>query len=336
MPIPRGYKNTLGLCFEDAYGEKPATPVVFIVPINTSGVKMSQNQTDPATLTGRRDPVEPIFGNIDVNGDIVVPLDEENIGLWLRALLGAPTTTGTADPYTHIYKLGADMPSLMLENAFPDVPVYMQYNGIKISKMSFKVGGDGECTVTVTTMGAKGATSDTPISATPKTFVLKRFHMFQASIEVAGKKFVDGFEINIDLDAGLDGDTYTIGNQGFRKYIVEGIANLSGTLTAVFADKTLLDLMINGTKTSIKLKWTSGTHSLEISLPELKFPKDAPVISGPKLTKIENVTFKPFYQNGADNTSLIVTLVNGVKSYTTFTAQEPELPVVEHYDSIKK
>jgi len=46
-------------------------------------------------LAYRRDPLAPIKDAVTADGDVVVPLDAEAFGFWLKAAFGAPTTTGT-------------------------------------------------------------------------------------------------------------------------------------------------------------------------------------------------------------------------------------------------
>ena len=68
-----GSKTKTFIAFESNYGEKPADAASKSVDIyfNTNGVQASQNTTNPSTIRGNRNPVEPIMGNIDVTGDIV-------------------------------------------------------------------------------------------------------------------------------------------------------------------------------------------------------------------------------------------------------------------------
>ena len=65
-----GVYTTLKMGFETEFGKDPADLATKAVqmPFNTCGLAASQNKTDPATIRGRRDPVEPIMGNIDVSG----------------------------------------------------------------------------------------------------------------------------------------------------------------------------------------------------------------------------------------------------------------------------
>lgn len=72
-----------------------------------------------------RDPAAPFLDTVTVQGDIVVPVNLVNFGHWLRLLLGAPTTTGTAPNLTHSFGSGAAaLPSQSIEIGYPDAPTY--------------------------------------------------------------------------------------------------------------------------------------------------------------------------------------------------------------------
>ena len=58
-----------------------------------------------------RDPTAPIKDAVTADGNVVVPIDVENFGLWLKAALGDPTSTGSAPgPYTHEFRSGSRTP----------------------------------------------------------------------------------------------------------------------------------------------------------------------------------------------------------------------------------
>lgn len=46
------------------------------------------------------DPQAPVSGAVNVYGDVVIPMDAENLGSWRTAIFGQPTTTATT-PRTH-------------------------------------------------------------------------------------------------------------------------------------------------------------------------------------------------------------------------------------------
>jgi hypothetical protein len=59
-------------------------------------------------------------------------VDLNNIGHWLRLLLGPPITTGTSPNFTHSFGSGASaLPSNSIEIGYPDVPSYDLCTGVR-------------------------------------------------------------------------------------------------------------------------------------------------------------------------------------------------------------
>lgn len=87
-----GAKTSTLIAFEEEYGVLPEDYIAYNIPFNTNGVAASQNTTDPATIRGDRNPVEGIYGNVTVDGDIAVPVDYFAYGVWLKACFDEPET----------------------------------------------------------------------------------------------------------------------------------------------------------------------------------------------------------------------------------------------------
>jgi hypothetical protein len=90
MARARGANAVLALGFEPSYGSLPAT--FFKVPFVTSQLGEEQGLIASDLLGQGRDPADPSYDVINDVGDVPVPVDQRNIGHWLKALCGAPTT----------------------------------------------------------------------------------------------------------------------------------------------------------------------------------------------------------------------------------------------------
>lgn len=314
MARAKGAKSQLLLCYETAYNTTPETPTAIKLPIINSSLKSTQNLIESAVIIGRRDPVMPARGNVDVAGSIEIPVDEVGIGYWLKLLFGAPTTTGASNPYTHVFKIGDTQPSAVLEQGFTDIDVYELFNGVKVSKFSISFGGDGELTAKIDVIGGKETIGATSVDETPTTITITKLGNFQASLKEGGSAIATVLSVDVNIDFGLDGDTYAIGGGGFRTSIEEGLVQISGTLKAFFENTTLLNKAIAGTESSLEITLTNSTHSLTIKLPELIFERNSPSIDGPKGVNID-LPYKAYFDNDAGDSSAIVTLVNAQATY---------------------
>ncbi|GMB00234.1 phage tail tube protein [Pelosinus sp. IPA-1] len=314
MSQAQGAQGRLVFDYESSFGQNPTTKAGKVLPFNTLDVKSKQNMKDLATITGTRNPVAPAPGNISVDGNIVVPVDEAGIGYWLKGLFGNPVTTGSADPYQHVFKIGTTQPSMVLEKGFTDIGQYALLNSCKISSFKVGFGGEDELTASMTIMGAKEALSSTPYMTNPSNIVLSRFTNLQASIEEGGAAIATITKGDFTIDAGLDGTQYTIGNGGLRSDIPAGIYKISGNITALFDGATLLEKALTGTKSSLKVKFSANNHSLEFLFPEITYERSTPGITGPAGVLI-TLPFHAFYQSNTDNSAVKATLVNSVASY---------------------
>lgn len=305
--------------FETNYGEQPATPTVYKVPFISNNIRSEQNLNEDETIRDDKNPAKPTRGNQNVNGDHVFYIDEENIGLFLKAMFGSPTTTDDlADgiDVNHVFKVGAGQPSFFLEKGFTDIGSYHLFNGCKVSSFSTEFGGDGDVRGTVTVIGAKETTAGASIDAAPTVLNYNKFSQFQASIEEGGSQIAIVTRATLDVNFNLDDNdnNYYIGGGGVRGQLPEGIVAVTGTITAWFVNQTLLDKAINGTETSLKFALTNGSNSLTFFLPEVMYERTTPPVEGPQGVMIE-LPYRAYYENNADATCLKTTLINEVLSY---------------------
>ncbi|QJW46919.1 hypothetical protein HA075_14500 [bacterium BFN5] len=315
MSRAKGYNSQLVLGYENEYGTTPAVSTGYNMPFNQSKIGVKQNLIESATIRGRRDREEPVVGNIDVAGNIVIPIDQVGIGFWLTAMFGSPTTTGSGNPYTHVFKVKDSQPSLVLEQQYPDIATYEMFNGCKVNKFAFTYGGDTELTAQVDLIGAKRTIGAAAFTSDLTDVSLLRFSNFQGRVEEAGSPLAIVTEATLNLDFGLDGNNYAIGGGGYRTELPEGYLQVSGTIKAFFENATLLNKAVQNTKTSLNFKFVNGAHSLGFFMEEVVLEQTSPGIENEKGIFI-NLPFKAFYHNGIGGSAVVATLVNSQESYT--------------------
>ena len=94
MARAQGARAQLALAFESTYGTPPVSGFTKMPFISTS-LGGEQPLLDNEVLGFGRDPITPARDAFDADGDVVIPLDVENLGFWLKACFGAPTTAPT-------------------------------------------------------------------------------------------------------------------------------------------------------------------------------------------------------------------------------------------------
>lgn len=305
-----GAKTKAIIAFESTYGVLPSTVAGIVMPVNSNSVKRSQNLTDASTLRGDRNPAQPIKGNIDVSGDIVVPVDYTAFGYWLKAMFDEPSTTGDEGEYSHVFKVGAGMPSFALEKALPGISKYCKMTGCKISRLSISTGGDGELTATISVVGKDETIGSTSMDSTATVAPFSRAGNLQASVKVGGTTTGKITSFSLDIDFGLDTDGYCIGGGGKREAVCDGIVKISGTLEAFYDGNSALE----AENTSLELIFTKGDESMSIKLPEVMFAVTSPEISGPAGVKA-SVNYSAFYESATEASAVVFTLNNAVEEY---------------------
>jgi hypothetical protein len=266
--------------FETVYGTPPSGNYIKF-PFVSSDLGSEQGLIASDLLGQGRDPSQPIRDVIRVEGNVVVPVDLRNFGHWLKALFGAPTTTGTG-PYTHTFVSGAaSLPSLALEVGMPEVPIFFMESGVRVNsaQLSFARSGAANATLNCIAQGESDAT--TTGGGTPTTATLTRFNQFQGSI----KK--DGLQLGNVTGAQL---TYTNNLERIETIRSDGkidgadptIAALTGNIEVRFADTALIDAATDNTPMELAFAYViDADKSLTFTAHEVYLPKPKLAISGP-------------------------------------------------------
>jgi hypothetical protein len=193
---------------------------------------------------------------------------------------------------------------------------YFQYTGCKVNslKMNFKSEGMIDCSVSL--MGATETLATSAADAAPSDYGHDPFDGFQATItDKDGGTLGDIAELDFTVENNLDGNSYIIDGTGTRKSIPAGTAKVSGNLKALFKDVTLYNKAINHTESSIKVVLTRGTgagtatnEKLTITMEELIYQPNAPVVSGPQGVMVE-LPFEAYYRDGSLTSAIKMVLL---------------------------
>jgi len=268
----------MALAFESVYGTAPATGFR-TVPFASTSLGSEQPLLASELLGQGRDPVAPIKDALTADGDVVVPIDVENFGLWLKGTFGAPTTTGTT-PKTHTFQSGNwTLPSMAIEVAMPEVPRYAMYTGCMVDQLSWQMSRSGLLTATARLI-AQGETIDTVTAAgTPTTLALQRFGHFNGAVKRNGAALGNVVSAEVTYANGLD-RIETIRNDGKIEGADPGMAALTGKIEVRFADSTLVTQAIDGTPCELEFAWSLGAnasftftaHAVYLPRPRIEIP----------------------------------------------------------------
>ena len=321
MTQAKGADVQLMLVEEATYGATPATPSGYVIPVTGIGGDWhSRGLIENPTLRGNRNASAPVRGNEVVSGSFTSPLGLEYIGWIIKHAVGDPATTGTGT-LTHISKAGfseaaagAMEVGLTMEIGFTDINQFHIYTGCRLNGFTVSGSSEGVCTFDVQVVGQDYAQDTSSLDAAPTSYTETAVDHFLMTMQEGGSPIANVKECSLTFSNNMDTSQYVIGSAGQVGAIPSGIATVSGSVTVLFEDDTLLTKAENHTESDLSLIWTSGASSLTLHVPELVYSPASPTVSGPDGV-VATLNFQGYYANDADATVLKTTLINTTADY---------------------
>lgn len=282
MARAQGARAQMALAFETTYGTPPASGFTRM-PFASTTLGAEQPLQASELLGYGRDPLAPIKDAVTADGDIVVPIDAEGFGFWLKATFGAPVTSGTDAPYTHEYRSGSwSLPSFAVETAMPEVPRYAVYAGCMVDSLNWQMARSGLLTATASIVAQGESVDTTSAAGTPADITLRRFGHFNGAVTRNGVNI--GNVVSADLTYANNLDRIeTIRADGKIDGADPSIAALTGNIVVRFADQTLVNQAINGEACALEFSYTLATgESLTLTAHAVYLPRPRIEISGPQ------------------------------------------------------
>ncbi len=312
MARAQGARAQMALGFETVYGTPPVGGFTRM-PFARTSLGSEQPLLNSELLGYGRDPLAPIKDAVTADGDVIVPIDAEAFGFWLKAAFGDPVTSGIG-PYTHEFRSGGwVLPSMSIETAMPEVPRYAMYSGCLLDQLSWQVQRSGLLTATARLVAQGETIAPTTGAGAPAELALKRFGHFNGAISRNGAALGNVVSAEITYANNLD-RIETIRSDGKIDGADPSIAALTGRIEVRFADSTLVTQAINGDPCEIEFAYVlpSG-ESFTFSIHAVYLPRPRIEISGP-----QGVQASFDWQAARDATigrMCTATLINDVETY---------------------
>lgn len=313
MARGRGERSQTAAAFESTEKTAPGSGFLLLnTRSNTLGREQALVEDD---IVGRRDAGDADLDSATLAGDVGIPVDVDGIGWWLKALLGAPSTTDSSGVYTHVFSSGAwSLPSFSVEKQLPDVPSFEMFRGARAGqfRMSLQRGGRVNATVSVIAQ-AVDAPGGSTAAGTPGDYDLSRFMQAEATAEIGGTAMANLVSAEVDYNNNLDPVDLVTGDQ-FIGGLDPMRASLSGSLRVRFDSESLFTTAKAGTAIALDLILSkSASASLTLSMPRVFLAVASRPIDGPG--GIE-ATFNYMAARATDDSAMLTaTLINEVASY---------------------
>ena len=328
MSQQQGSNSRLLYQTEITFKSVPSNADAMVLPFVSESLRSSRNLISSKTIRSSRNPVAPVRGNVDVNGDITFELAPQ-YGKMLHHAFGVYSAVSGegvglgAGTYQHTFKIGVLPVGMIIEKQFTDLNTakYFQYSGCKVNSLKVAVKPEGfiECSVTI--IGAKETLANSSFDGSPVDLGHDPFDGFGATIQEGGATLGIATSIDFSLENNLDGNSFVIDGTGQRYSLPAGVAKVSGNVTVLFENTTLYDKAIASTETALIITFingtgegTSGNEKLTFTIPELKFKPNAPVITGPTGVLIE-MPFEAYYNDAAEATAIQAVLISNTAYY---------------------
>jgi len=272
----------MALAFETTYGTPPASGFTRM-PFASATLGAEQPLLNSELLGYGRDPLAPIKDALTADGNVVVPIDAEAFGFWLKATFGQPITTGTAAPYSHEFRSGGwVLPSMSIETGMPEVPRFAMYSGCVLDTLSWQMQRSGLLTATASLVAQGEAIATTSAAGTLAEIDLQRFGHFNGAITRNGQPLGNIVSAEITYANTLD-RIETIRSDGRIDGADPGMAALTGRIEVRFADQLLVTQAISGEPCEMTFAYVlpSG-ESLTMVAHAVYLPRPRIEISGPQ------------------------------------------------------
>lgn len=286
------------------------------LPCFSFGVGADQELSQDEILSANfnRDPADPFYGKVTVEGAARVPLDTVHFGRWLRMLLGAPATSGATN-FTHVWKSGSTaLPSQAFEKAFPDIVRFERYLGCRANTMDVGISDTGGADATIGLLGMQELTAGATGAGVPVVTPFVRFQRPQGLVKLAGATLaaVTGGTIRFSNDMMAVDDTIRSDDQ------VEGVdfgqSKASGDLSLRFLSHAQVDMAIAKTPVAVEYSLTiDANRSLTFLFPRAFLQRRGRSVDGPRGISMTLPFIASFDPTSA--AMMVVTLKNQVATY---------------------
>ena len=278
MARAQGARAQMALAFETVYGTPPATGFK-LMPFARAQLGAEQPLLPSELLGYGRDPLAPIKDAVTADGEVVVPIDVEAFGFWLKAAFGAPTTSGTT-PKTHTFQSGNwSLPSMAIEIGLPEVPRYAIYAGCMLDQLSWQMSRSGLLTATARLIAQGESVATASAAGTPTAVALQRFGHFNGVVKRNGTALGNVVSAEITYANNLD-RIETLRSDGKIEGADPGMASLTGRIEVRFADSALVTQAIDGSPCELEFAYSLGAnaafsftaHAVYLPVPRIEIP----------------------------------------------------------------
>ena len=258
---------------EEVAGEIPDTPAWKPIRFVSEGLTPNINQIDTAEMNQTRQRPPSRGGTYSVAGDIAVELSFRSFDDLIQAAMQGTWTA-------NVLKIGKVERTFAILERHTDIGVDYVYRGCRVSTMAISSPLNAPVGVTFGMMGTKAAKFTVPVGSTylPATatdiMITTNLALKEGGVDVAYAT-----EWSVNLDNGMEA-LFALGSREAFD-ISNGVAKVTGSMSAYLVDAVLWDKVLNETATSHVIEFTEGADSYTLELPKVRYTQGQKQTSGP-------------------------------------------------------
>lgn len=252
MAQARSSQHVVSYVAETTFGTTPTTPTMLELRHNGGfALNLTKSTLTSEQLNARRQVDYVRHGLQQVGGDIPVELAYGAFDAFLESLMYSTWST-------NVLKVGTTEKSFTIEDGATDIGVYRVFTGCIVNSLAVTVTPDAIVQAVFNIVGQDSATDTSPLDASVTAAPThKAFVGFQGSISEGGSTIGTVADINFTIENALS-PSFVVGSD-IAPSINAGRCQVTGTMTAHFTSRTLLDKFINETDSSISITFEGLT-----------------------------------------------------------------------------
>ena len=292
---------------EETWAELPSSYTVYNLRVTSFGVNLGRESFASEELRSDRQTSDLRQGMDDISGDIGVEL---SYGAFDDLIASAMFNDWASDDTITI---GTTQKSLRLQRHFTDVSKYHEFPGCVVNSWSLNVEPGSMVTATFGMMGKTMETSQTlssPVSkATNSPFDSFSGYLREGVTASSGLASSENIAVVTGIEMTLENNLEALQVVGARQAqgLAEGRANLTGTLSAYFANDTLLNRFLNEEESELEFQLVDeNSNTLTFYMPRIKYTGSDLTIDGEGPLGL-SMPFQALVPSGWPNSELVVT-----------------------------
>lgn len=229
-----------------------------------------------------------------------------------NGIASGATLTGGANGHTFTSG-GQALPSMSIEVGLPDVPFFGMNYGARANSLQVQAQRSGLLTATVNVIAQGEAVATSTAAGSPTSLDVERFSQFQGEVKRNGIALGNVVSAEFAYSNSLE-KVEVLRADGRIADVDPGVVKCSGSISARFADTSLLDQAIARAPCELSFGWSiDASRSLLVTMHRVFLPRGDRQIQGPGGIQVP-FAWQAALDPGLSKTCTVV-LTNDVASY---------------------